>query len=466
MSNKNNNLNAPRAQWASSIGFILSAAGSAVGLGNIWKFPGKAYAGGGAAFLIIYILIVVFIGAAAMLGEFSLGRHTQKNPVGAFASISKRWKWVGALSVITAFIIMCYYVQVGGWVINYMVDYATNSASIFADSQGHFLGMLGAESFPFKAAFLYPFIFLGLTVFVIIKGVESGIEKFNKIAMPVLFIILVVLTIRSVTLPGAEEGLSYMLKPDFSKVTFDTVLTALGQAFYSLSLGMAIMITYGSYLGKGENIGKNVGIICVFDSAVAFLAGFMIIPAVFAAGVEPGMGGGFAFTSLTGVFQSMPAGALFGFLFYTLLFVAALTSAISILEGIIACITEEFGWNRKKAAIGLAIAMLAIGSLYTLSQVHLPLKGIWFDAVNGLQYPGLGDFMEYLTDRLTMPIAALFTCIFIGWVWKPKNVIAEVRQNGIKFPSAKIWSFLIRFISPTAIALILIFGLVFGMSLS
>lgn len=463
---KNNN-SGERAQWASNLGFILAAAGSAVGLGNIWKFPGKAYNGGGGAFILIYLLLVVFIGTTAMLAEFVVGRKTQKNAVGAFKQLNKKYSWIGGLGILTGFIILSYYVQVGGWVVKYIVAYATESATIYADPLNYFYGVLGVGSFPLEAAIIYPGIFVAISAYIVIKGVSGGIEKFNKLAMPTLFVLLIALMLRAVTLPGAGEGLSYMLSFDWSKVKPNTFLVALGQAFFSLSLGMGVMCTYGSYVSKSENLVKNTALICSLDTLVALLAAFMIIPAVFATGVTPGMGGGFAFASLAGVFQNMPAGVLFGMLFYVLLFFAALTSAISILEGTVAYVCEEKGYDRTKATIVISIVLYFIGIFYTLSQAYLPLKGIWFDLENGLYYPGFGDFMEYLTDRLLMPLGALMFCIFVGWIWGTDKGIEEIEQNGtIPFGLKKPWTILVKYIVPVAVSAILVFGLVFGMALS
>ncbi|MCJ7835979.1 sodium-dependent transporter [Cuneatibacter sp. NSJ-177] len=456
-----------RAQWASSLGFILAAAGSAVGLGNIWKFPGKAYNGGGASFIIIYIIIVAVIGTTAMLAEFVIGRNTQKNAVGAFRQLNKKFSWVGGLGVFTGFLIFGYYSQVGGWVIYYIVSYIVCPGRIFADPKLFFYEMLGQNGFPWLGAIICPLIFMGLVIFVITKGVEVGIEKINKILMPSLFVLLIILTIRSVTLPGAAEGLHYLLTPDFSKLNFNTVLMALGQAFFSLSLGMGIMVTYGSYLKKEENLVKNVGLICTLDTIVALMAGFMIIPAVFATGVEPGMGGGFAFVSLAGVFEKMPGGPIFGCMFYLLLFFAALTSAISIMEGTVAYVTEEKKMSRKKATAIIGVLTFIIGIFYTLSQLYASIKGIWFDFANGVTFPAFGDFLEFLTDRLLTPLGSLTFCIFVGWVWTTKKGIAEVERDGTyTFKLKKIWSVLVKFIAPLAILTILIGGMVFGLALS
>ena len=456
-----------RAQWASSLGFILAAAGSAVGLGNIWKFPGKAYEGGGGVYILTYIAIVVLIGATAMMAELTVGRATQKNAVGAFRILAPRWKWVGGLGVFTGFVILSYYTQVGGWVLQYIFAYLTRPGQVYGDPRGFFLNqVLGADRFPLLGAFLFPALFIACVVLVIVRGVEGGIERFNKLAMPALFLLLLVLLGRSLTLPGAEEGLRYLLTFDFSGMNGSVLLSALGQAFYSLSLGMGIMCTYGSYVKRTEDLGKNTLMICTLDTLVAVIAAFIVIPAVFAAGIEPGKGASFAFVSLAGVFEQMPLGAFFGVVFYTLLFFAALTSAISLLEGTVAYLTEEKGLPRARATVLTAVGMFLIGTLYTLSQAHFNIRGVWLDGASGLTFPAFADCLEYLTDRLMTPVGALAYCVFVGWVWGPKNAVAEIEQEGVRFPLAKPWAVLVKYVVPAAIIVILFAGMVMGLALS
>jgi len=467
-----------RAQWATNLGFILAAAGSAVGLGNIWKFPGKAFEGGGAAFLIIYLIIVAVIGVTVMLAEFAIGRHTNKDTIGSYAMLKPSWKGWGILGVVTAFIILAYYFQVGGWVMYYIYSYLFKSAEVYANPAFYFYNMLGYDAaggttfFPVAGAIVFPLIFIALNVIIVIGGVQKGIEKFNKIGMPALFILIIILMVRSMTLPGAGAGVAYMLTPDFSKVSGETFLIALGQAFFSLSLGMSIMITYGSYLKKEENLAKNTLMVCGFDTLIAFLAAFMIIPAVFAtpgflatyeAGDAPIKGGGFAFMHLATVFKNMPGGVFFGVLFYLLLWFAAMTSAISLLEGQVAALTEQKNMDRKKATIILAATMFVVGIFYTISQAAFNIKGIWFDFVNGATFPAMGDFMEFLTDRLLIPINALTACLLVGWVWGTKHGVAEIEQNG-KFPLkwGGAWSASVKFIAPIVIAIIILAGFIMG----
>ena len=462
-----------RAQWGSKVGFILAAAGSAVGLGNIWKFPGRAYEGGGGCFVLIYLFMVVLLGAPLMLTELSVGRASQTNIVGAFHKLGhRRSSWVGWIGVCGAFIITCYYSHVGGWVLRYVFGYATDAPKIYGDSLGYFYEMLGCHadgttSFPW-VAILFAAAFMVVNAVVIIRGVESGIEKFNKVGMPALFLLLLVLLARAFTLEGAQPGIRYMASLDWSKVSFNTFLSALGQAFYSLSIGMAIMITYGSYLPKHENLGKNTALICTMDTLVALIAGFIIVPAVFATlGSENvGKGGGFAFASLAGVFEHMAGGAFFGVLFYVLLLFAALTSSISLIEGVVAFLTERFGWKRKPTTIIVCTLMFLIGCLYTMSQAAFNIKGIWFDFANGVSFPIFGDFMEFLTDRLMIPLCALGVCVFTGWIWKPANAVHEIELDGKPFKLAKVYSVLVKYVAPISILLIIVASFVTGTTLS
>ncbi|MBR2257997.1 MAG: sodium-dependent transporter [Blautia sp.] len=462
-----------RPQWGSKIGFILAAAGSAVGLGNIWKFPGRAFEGGGGSFLLIYLLIVLFLGAPLMLTELSVGRASQTNIVGTFRRLGhRRFSWVGLIGIGGAFVITCYYCHVGGWVLRYVLGYATEAPKIYADSIDYFYNMLGyhgegATIFPW-VAILFAAIFMTLNAVIIIRGVESGIEKFNKIGMPALFLLLLILLVRAVTLDGSQAGLHYMVSLDWSKVSFDTFLAALGQAFYSLSIGVSIMITYGSYLPRTENIARNTAVVCAMDTLVAILAGFIIVPAVFATLGEQqiGKGGGFAFVSLAKVFEQMPGGTFFGVVFYLLLLFAALSSCMSLVESIVAFLTEHFSWQRKGTTISVCAVMFCIGCLYTCSQAAYPIKGVWFDAANGITFPAFCDFMEFLTDRIMIPVCALGCCIFVGWVWKPEKAIAEIEQNGIRFGLARTYSILVKYVAPLAILTILVMSFATGSTLS
>ena len=349
----------------------------------------------------------------------------------------------------------------------YIVAYIVDVKTIWADPTAYFLNnLLGADgTFPLQGAVIFPFIFLFLTAYIISHG-TAGIEKMSKLLMPLLFIMLIALMIRSCTLPGADDGLKYMLNVDFSTINSNAILVALGQAFFSLSLGMGIMVTYASYLSDEDNLISNTGIVCVLDTLVALFAGFMIIPAVFATGIDPGMGGGFAFATLAGVFEAIPGGTLFGLLFYFLLFFAAVTSSTSIMEGTIAFLIEEKGLKRNHALLGTSVVVFIIGVFYTLSQVYMNIKGIWVSK-NGIEYPIFGDFLEYLTDRLLLPLGALFSVLCVGWVWSPEKSVEEATSHGrFKFSLAPVYKFMVKIVDPIAIGVIIIAGLVFGMSIS
>ncbi len=448
-----------RGQWSSNIGFILAAAGSAVGLGNIWKFPGKVAENGGGAFILIYLLIIAVVGFSVMIAELSIGRATNKNIVGAFKAIDGRFAFIGRLGVLTAFIIASYYCVVGGWVMKYIFEYLLGGA-FQGGYESYFLGLITSAGEPI----IWQLAFLVLCVLVIIRGVSSGIEKVSKFLMPILLLILAVITVRSLTLEGASEGISLMLNVDFSTITMQSVAVAMGQAFFSLSLGMSIMITYGSYVSKSENLVKSTTSICIIDTLVALLAAFAIIPAVAATGTDMGMGAGFAFIALPAVFEKMSFGFVFALLFFVLLFFAAFTSAISIIEGAVAYASEEFNLSRFKATVLISGAAFVVGMGYSLSQGAMTLNVPWF---NEAGYMSLGNFMEFFTDNLALPLGALLTSVFVGFVWKPQNAILEVEQNGsFKFALKNVWAFSIKYICPLVLTIILFYTLILGVSLS
>lgn len=457
-----------RGQWASKMGFVLAAAGSAIGLGNIWKFPGKVGLYGGGAFLLCYILIVAVIGYPAMLAELSLGRHTQKNVVGAFAKLKKHWAFAGFINVVTPFIIMSYYCIVGGWVLKYVWAYLTggNFGGGAEQYQTYFTNFIEQPVEPL----LWGALFLALCVFVVLRGVSGGIEKVSKFLMPCLFILLIAIVVRAVTLPGALEGVKYMLTVRPEQLSADTLVGALGQAFFSLSVGMSILVTYGSYVPKEENLAKSAAWICALDTLVAVLAAFAIIPVVFITlGPENlGMGGGFAFMALPEVFANLPAGTLIGLAFFLLLFLAALTSAISILEGCVAFVSEEFRLSRVKSTLVLLAPLMLLGAGYSLSQaadrgLNLP----WFDFAGGFQMLPMGTVMEKFTDNFTIPLGALLVCLFVGWVWGAKNATLEIQSGGaFAFKVHKAWEFIVRFIAPAMILVILFCTIGLGKGLS
>ncbi|MBR5478862.1 MAG: sodium-dependent transporter [Clostridia bacterium] len=445
-------MNKTRGQWSSNIGFIFATAGSAIGLGNIWKFPGKVGMGGGGAFMVIYFAIVFTVGISIMLTELVVGRKTQKNAVEAFNDLNPKWKFTGILGVLSAFIVLSYYCVIGGYVLKYVVTYIAG-ANFSGGYEQYFNSFVTNPITPI----IYLILFMALTSFIVTCGISGGIEKANKLLMPTLFILLFILLIRSLTIKGASEGISFLFTFDFGKITPNILLTALGQALFSLSIGLGTACTYASYLGKKENLAKNAGVICTLDTFVAFLSAFIIIPAVFATGTPLTSGNSFAFIALPGIFDKMPAGTFFGGLFYILLTFAALTSSISLMETIVAYVSENMKMSRKKAAVIISSSMLFLGILYSLSQGALPLHGIWYTVRDGITFPTFGVMMEHITDYIMIPLGGLFFCVFVGWIWGSKNAIDEITQNGtIKFRLQKIWSFTIKYIAPILIAIVMI----------
>ncbi len=437
-----------REQWGSKIGFILAAAGSAVGLGNIWKFPYVTGTNGGGAFVLIYVLMVACIGFSVMLAELVIGRRAQLNAVGSFAKIKGgAWPMVGWLGLACGFLILSYYGVVGGWTIKYILHSFTGLMEIAgAGKAGDAFG--GFISNPVMVV-VYQALFMFATIWVVYRGVGEGIERYCKVLMPALFILLIILIGRAVTLDGAAAGIEFYLKPDFSKVNSGTVLAALGQAFFSLSLGMGCMITYGSYLQKDVSLPTAAAQVCFLDTLVALLAGLVVFPAVFAFGVEPGAGPGLTFITLPGIFAKMPGGMIWSALFFLLLFVAALTSAISLLE--VACsYFIDKGWSRAKAAwtMGTLIFLLGIPSAISLG--------------GGLKIAGK-DFIDaagFMTDQIMMPIGGLLICVFVGWVIK--DIAKEELTNGGKMPifaGFDAWVVFVKFVAPLSILYIFITGL-------
>jgi len=447
-----------RGVWGSKIGFILAAAGSAIGLGNIWRFPYVTGENGGAAFVLIYILFVVFIGTSVMLAELSIGRSTARNPVGAFAMLAPNswWRLVGILGVATGIGILSYYSVIAGWTLGYFfktivgtfshVTTSDKSVEIFTSFVGNPLLAVG-----------FLFVFIALTAYVVMGGIAAGIEKWSKILMPMLLVLLLLLTIRSVTLPGAGEGLAFYLKPDFSKIGAGAIGKALGQALFSLSLGMGTMITYGSYLSKRDNLVVSAGYVCLFDTVIAIIAGLMTFPALFSMGLDPAGGPGLVFVVLPSIFAKMPGGAFFGAGFFLLLTVAALTSTISLLEVPVAYLVDEKRWTRKKAVLAMASlafvlgipSALSIGASSWLSK--LPLLGI-----------GFLDLANIVLGNYSLTLGALLISIFVGYKWGVNGAAKEIETAGHPFTLKAVWSFLIRFLCPVAIMGIFVYIIATG----
>lgn len=453
-----------RASWTSKIGFILAAAGSAVGLGNIWKFPRLAYSNGGGGFLVVYLIIVFTFGVGAMLAEFAIGRHTQKNPVDATRQVggSRFWSLPGYLGVITGFIILSYLVQISGWVLKYVVAYATGAEAVYADPNRYFMvDVLGqGTSFPWQGAVIFPLIYLVICAFVVSKGVDKGIEKLNKYMMPALFLLVIVLAIYSVSRPGSIEGLKFLFKPNWNDIGGETVMAAMGQAFLSLSVGEGALCVYASYLDKKENLVSSAMTVASMDFFVAVTAGIALIPMAVTNGISVTEGGnaGFAFVSLAKAFEAMPGGTFIGFLFFVALLFAAMTGAVSVIEATVAFICEKWKVGRTKATIGISVTAFIVGVFYTATQACWDIKGIWLTP-DGVTYPNLCDFMEYLTDRLLLPIAVVLICILAVWKWGKGKLEAELSSEGLyQSKLVPIYRFIIKFIVPTGVVLIFLRG--------
>ncbi|MDI9370847.1 MAG: sodium-dependent transporter [Synergistaceae bacterium] len=435
--------NAEREQWGSKLGFILAAAGSAVGLGNIWRFPYVTGQSGGAAFVVVYLALVIIIGSSVMLAEVAIGRKARLNAVGSFQKLAGGlWPVVGWMGIVSGFTILSFYGVIGGWTIKYFFHSFTG---LMAADAGTVFGEFVSNQMLVVA---YQAVFMAVTIWVVYRGVGEGIEKYCKFLMPALFLILIVLIARSVTLEGAGAGLDFYLKPDFSKITGTTIAVALGQAFFSLSLGMGCMITYGSYVDKQTALPSSAVQVCVIDSLVAFLAGLVIFPAVFAFGVDAGAGPGLTFVTLPSVFAMMPGGMIWSALFFLLLFIAALTSAISLLEVCAAYFIDQ-GWTRPKAAVimGFLIFLLGVPCATSLSGAPKVYGKDFFDA------------MDFLSSNVLLPLGGVFISLFVGWFWTDDARKEVTNEGTIGFGLMEIWIWICRVVAPAAILYIFYTGL-------
>jgi len=443
--------NLERGNFGSRFGFILAAAGSAIGLGNIWRFPYFAGEHGGGAFVLVYLVFVVLIGIPVILAELSIGRASQKNPVGAFRALApgSAWPVVGLLGVTCAFAILAFYSVVAGWTLGYLYESLTGGLSgvtTAEKSEALFSGMIGSPLLPIglTAAFML------LTVVVVRGGVSGGIERASKILMPVFFVLLVVLAVRSMTLPGGSEGLGFLFGFDWSKITVKVVISALGQALFSLSLGLGAMITYGSYLPRRENLWTSGATVAFFDTSIALLAGVIIFPALFAAGGDPAAGPGLVFVTMPTVFNALPGSTLVGVAFYSLLVIAALTSTISLLEVVVSYFIDERGWGRGAAT-------WTLGSLCFLLAVPSALSQGAFASLSrdGLLGRDFLDVQNIVFGNYALSIGALFICLFVGWRWGIAAAAREIEHGGHLFSMKKAWSVLVRFVCPLAVLTIL-----------
>lgn len=444
-----------RGSFTNKLGFVLAAAGSAVGLGNLWRFPYLAAKHGGGIFLLVYLVLAVTFGFALMITEIALGRKTHLSAIGAFASLNKKCGFIGYLACIVPFIITPYYCVIGGWVLKYFTVFLTNHVSE-AVSDDYFTGFITQPAAPV----IFFIIYALATVIIVMLGVEKGVEKASRLMMPLLVVMTVVISVFGLMQPGAMEGLKYYLKPDFGRFSATTVLAAMGQLFYSMSLAMGIMITYGSYMKEDASLEQSVRQIELFDTGIAFMAGLMIIPAVFAfsGGSEEALGKGpsLMFITLPKVFDSMKFGTVIGAVFFLLVLFAALTSSISLAETLVSIVMDKLGWKRKQACLLIMAFILIIGIPVSLG------FGVWsFIAPLGMS---LLDFFDFISNSILMPVVALLSCVFVGFVIKPKSIADEVEKNG-EFKIKKFYTIMIKYIAPICLVAILIFAVMESMGI-
>lgn len=440
-------MKSPRESWTSRIAFILAAAGSAVGLGNIWRFPYVVGTNGGAAFVLIFLVIVALIGYPVMVSEITLGRETNKNPIGTFKALAPGMPWwlIGAMGVLAGFVILSFYSVVSGWGIAYFFKTLDGTLSSGADFEAVFVNHVESPIAPI----VWHFVFMSLTVLVVGLGIVKGIGRAVKYLMPILFILILFLVIRGVTLSGASEGLRFYLSPDFSAITWRSWVDAAGQAFFSLSLGMGAIITYGSYLSKKDDVPSSAGWIVGLDVFISLLAGLAIFPAVFALGFAETQGPGLAFITLPAVFAEMPLGMLFGSIFFLFFSVAALTSALSLLEVVVAWLVDEKDISRKKATafVGVLIFLLGVPASLSMGAVDLSVFGMPFF-----------DFLDFLQETILLPVGGLLTIIFAGYVYKANRLRASANENASLFTLGKWFEYLIKYVTPVALIIILVLG--------
>ncbi len=436
-----------RDSFSSKIGIIAAAAGSAIGLGNIWRFPYVAGQNGGAAFLIIYLLFVIAIGIPVMLSEFTIGRRGQRNPYGAFKKLrpGQPWCLIGIMGIAAAFFVLAFYSTIAGWTLEYLYRSVSNGFS--GKSPSELTEMFSDFQQGGLMPVIWQIVFMFLTAWIVYRGVRKGIEKYAKILMPIFLVLILVICIRSITLPGAGEGLNFLFKPDFSKITPNVILEALGQALFSLSIGMGTLITYGSYISKKDKLPNTAYSVAAADTFVTVLAGIAIFPAVFAFGINPAEGEALVFITLPGIFQQMAGGYFWSLFFFMLLVIAALTSTISILEVVVAFFSEELGISRKRATVVATAIITIIGIFCTLSQGPMENMKIFGQSMFSL--------LEYTSVNLLLPLGGFFIVIFVGWVLGKRNVKDELSNKGVlKARFINLFMVIVRVIAPVAIAII------------
>ena len=453
-----------RSNFSGSLGFVLAAAGSAVGLGNIWRFPYLAAKDGGGIFLLTYIILALTFGFALLTTEIAIGRKTAQSPITAYKIIHPKWGWIGLLACIVPMMILPYYSAIGGWILKYLAAYLTGGAPTAAEADGFFGGFITSPVEPI----IWFVIFLAATTFVVYKGVNAGIERMSKVMMPILLVLIICIAVFSLTLSHTDaegvtrtglQGLKVYLVPNFQGMTASKLLTvvtdAMGQLFYSISVAMGIMITYGSYVKKETNLTKSVNQIEIFDTAVAFLAGMMIIPAVYAfmgpAGLEYA-GPGLMFKALPKIFDTMGGiGTVVGIAFFVMVAFAALTSSISIMEALVSSAMDKFKMSRQKAVLAVAAIALVVGVI-----VCMGYTCFYFEATFGTVDRGqILDVLDYISNSVLMPIVAIATCILVGWIIKPKSIIDEVTLNGEEFGRKSLYVVMIKYVTPVMLAVLL-----------
>lgn len=440
-------MNEKRSSFSGNIGFILAAAGSAVGLGNLWRFPYLAAQYGGGIFLLVYLILVFTFGFSLLILEIAMGRKTKVSSITAYGKLNKKFGWMGILSLLIPVLILPYYSVIGGWVIKYMTVFLTGQGKTAADS-AYFNGFIGQTA---SSLFTF-FLFITITTVVVAFGVEKGVERVSKFMMPVLILITIGIAIFVATIPGAGEGIKYYLLPDFSKFSFKTLCAAMGQLFYSLSIAMGIMVAYGSYVKDDINLNKSVTNIQIFDTIVAVLSGMMIVPAVYIFSGEEGLktgGAGLMFKTLPMVFDSMPMGNFIGGAFFVLVFLAALTSSISLMEAIVSMFMDKFKLTRIKAVVFIYAVTLVLGIPSALGY------GVWSHiTVLGMDFL---TFFDYISNSVMMPILAIATCVLAGWFMNLKDIEDEITKNGEEFKRRRIFRVMIKYIAPVFLVIILVF---------
>ena len=455
-----------RAQWGSHFGFLMAAVGSAIGLGNLWRFPYLVGSYGGAVFVILYLVLLLIIGVPLMLTEITIGQYGKTDPYGSYIKVSPRIGVFGHSAILCAFLILSYYGTIGGWVTYYTMVYLFSMFGGPGIPAGKAVDIFTEMISRPGTAISWHLIFMLSCIIIVLGGLDKGTERANKVMMPALFIILLVLAFVSMSFKGATAGLDFYLKPDFSKMSLSVAGEALGQVFFSLSLGMGAMLTYGSYLKADQSAKRNSVLIPSFDTMAALLAGFVIFPAVFAVGMEPTSGAGLVFATLPEVFNKLPAGDLIGFLFFITVFFAAASSNVSLLEVVVAYFIDQNKTPRKKAIIGVGVTATVLGILPALSQGNGPLAKItisslfgspeWMSGIRLLNLAAF-DLLDYITGRIMLPLGGLALCITGGWLMGKEKLLSIITKDGERpFKLAGVYFFIVKYIAPIAILIVFI----------